>query len=143
MNRTSSIWHTILAAMSSIFIYLIMIYIATPILDKLLIIFGKFFIPERFGGGNEADNLGLMTVIIRRMFMNGLSAYFALKLCSVLLVNAHLRTVAVIFGLAVLAGTGMFTYVFFHSEGFGALLIPIVALPAFYFVYIAWKNEKL
>src|SRR3972149_1427004 len=141
MNRTFSIWQTIVAAMTSISIYLIMVYIVTPILDNVLIIFGKFFIPERFGGGSDADNPSLLMVIIRGMVMNGLSAYAALKTCSVLFVNAHVRTVVAVFGLFLLVGTALFTYRFSHSEGLGALLVPILALPAFYFMYVVWQDE--
>jgi hypothetical protein len=143
MERTYSRWQTIFAAITSIAIYLIMIYIVTPMLDKILIVFGKILIPERFGGGIEADNPGLLTTIIRGMFMNWLSAYAAFRTCSALFANAHVRTVAVIFGLVVLTGVGLFTYAFFHSDGFGALIIPIVALPAIYLVYVAWRDKEL
>lgn len=143
IKRTFSWRQTILAAITSIAIYLIMIYIVTPILDKILIVFGKIFIPERFGGGTEAANPGLLTAIIRGMLMNGLSAYAALKTCSTLFANAHVRTVAVVFGFVVLIGTALFTYVFFRSDGFGALIIPIVALPALYLVYVVWRDKEL
>lgn len=144
MNRNYSIWQTILAALTSIAIYLLMIYIVTPILDKLLTIFGKYFMPESFGGGSEADNPGLLTLIWRGMLMNGLSSYSALKTCFELFANAHVRAVAVIFGLVALIGTILFSYVFYRSDGFGALLIVImVAIPALYFVYVAWRDEEL
>lgn len=74
--------------------------------------------------------------------MNGLSTYAALKFSSEL-EGANIRIVALMLGFIVLIGTILYTFVFYRSDGFAALIIPIVAAPAFYIIYIAWRDEEI
>lgn len=137
-----SLGHTFAAIIVCVIVYLIMIYIVTPVADKLLTIFAKIFVPERYGGGSFADDPGLLNQIITGMLMNWFSAYAAFYLSFKWFDRAHARIVAVSYGFFVLAGTVMFAYAV-KKEGFAMLLIPIVMAPSLYLSYKVWIDEGL
>lgn len=142
MKEKMSWGHTLAAAIICIVVYLLMMYIVTPIFDKILTIFAKLFVPERFGGGSSADDPGLIGSIIRGLLMNWFSALAAFSISFKWFDRAHARSVACVYGLFVLVGTIMFTYAF-KKDGLGMFLIPIIMAPSLYLSYKVWKDEGL
>jgi hypothetical protein len=120
-----------------------MIYIITPILDKILTVFGIFFIPERYGGGSEAQNPGMIQLIFQGLIQNGISAYCAIKASMIAFSNANNKAVAVSLMIFVCIGVIAFTYVIFQKDGFIAIIVPITMAPSIYFAVELWKNEDI
>lgn len=120
-----------------------MIYLVTPILDKIMTWFGVNFIPERYGGGASAEDPGLISLIISGLIQNGISAYCAIKASMTTFSDANNRSVAVVLGIFAAFGAIMFTYVFFQKDGLIALIIPIIMAPTIYFALQLWKGEEI
>ena len=142
MKSEISLGHTVGACIVCIVIYLLMIYLVTPILDKMMTWFGVYFIPESYGGGAAAKDPGLISLIIRGLIQNGISAYCAIKGSMAAFSNANERGVAVVFGIFIVFGAIMFTYLF-KKDGLIALITPIMMAPALYFALHLWKGEEI
>lgn len=139
-SRTFSLKITFLSTLIAIIIYLIMIYVVVPIFEFLLKIFGRIFVPESLGGGRYVDKPSLIEAIWRGGLMNAVSVYAALK-TSALFEDANIRVVAFLLGLFIFIGICLFTLVFYKTDGLSALIIPVVAAPSYYLIYIAWRDE--
>lgn len=143
MESEKSLSHTVWAIIVCIGIYLFMIYVVTPILDKILTIFGIFFIPERYGGGSEAQHKGLLQIIFWGLVQNGISAYYSIKISMKTFCNANNKAVAAVLMMFVCMLAVIFTYVFFAKDGLIALIVPLLFAPTFYFAVKLWKHNDI
>lgn len=143
MESEKSLSHTVWAIIVCIGIYLFMIYVITPILDKVLTIFGIFFIPERYGGGSEAQHKGLLQIIFWGLVQNGISAYCSIKISIKTFCNANNKAVAAVLMIFVCMLAVIFTYVFLVKEGIIALIIPLLFVPTIYFAVKLWKHNDI
>jgi hypothetical protein len=143
MKSEKSLAHTVGAILVCHGVYLLMVYVVTPILDKILTIFGIFFIPERYGGGSEAQNPGILQLIFWGLVQNGISAYCAITASMAAFSKANNKGVAAALMIFVGMGVIVFTYVFFQKDGFIALIVPITMAPSIYFAVQLWKNEDI
>lgn len=143
MNNEISWGQTIVAAIVSVLVFFLLLYVAAPIIESLLNLHGRLFVPERYGGGSEADNPGILNLGFRAIIASGLSAYGAFaasfKICSA----AHAKTVAIVFGLTIAAWAGLFVYAGFMD---GVVAMPLImvflgAAPALFVAYWAWQGE--
>jgi len=143
MNSQVSWGQTVGAAIVSVVVFFLLLYVAAPIIESLLNLHGRLFVPERYGGGSEVDNPGLLTLAFRAIMASGLSAVGAFKAGFKLFSNAHAKTVAVVFGLVVVAWAGLFVLAGLSS---GEVLMPLVmvglgAAPPLFVAYWAWQGE--
>lgn len=143
MNDHISWSQTVGAAIVSVVVFFLLLYVAAPIIESLLNLHGRFFVPERYGGGNEVDNPGLIALTIRAIMASGLSAAGAFMAGFKLFSNAHAKNVAVIFGLVIVAWAGLFVIA---GLSLGAVLMPLVvvglgAAPPLFVAYWAWQGK--
>jgi len=143
MNNQISWGHTIGAALVSVLVFFLLLYIAVPIVESLLNLHGRLFVPERYGGGSEVDNPGILTIAIRGIMASGLSAIGAFMACFKLFSEAHTKTVTVVFGLVIVLWAGIFVFAGLSS---GAVLMPLVmialgAAPPLFVAYWVWEGE--
>lgn len=143
MNNDISWGRTIGAIVVSVVAFFVLLYIVAPFLESLLSIFGRFFVPERYGGGSEVDNPGILTLAIRAIMISSLSAYVAFMASFWLFADAHAKSVAIVFAIVVVAWTGFFAYVGLSS---GVILMPLVLIgllgvPPLFVAYWAWRGE--
>jgi hypothetical protein len=143
MESEKSLSHTVWAIIVCIGIYLFMIYVITPILDNVLTIFGIFFIPERYGGGSEAQHKGLLQIIFWGLVQNGISAYCSIKISIKTFCNSNNKAVAAVLMIFVCMLAVIFTYVFLVKEGIIALIIPLLFVPTIYFAVKLWKHNDI
>jgi len=143
MKSEKSLGHTVGAVLVCIGIYLLMIYIVTPIVSKILTIFGVFFIPERYGGGSEAENPGLLQLIFWGLIQNGISAGCAIRVSMSVFSKAYNKGVAALFIIFVCIGTLGFTSVIFQKDGIIAIMVPIIMAPSIYFAVELWKDNDI
>ncbi len=99
-NETSWV-QTIAATFVCIVVYFFLLYFVAPIVEYLVRQFGIFFVPNRFGGGSEVDNLGILNLAFRMTMASGLSACAAFIASASVCSNAHAKTVAIVFALAI------------------------------------------
>lgn len=79
-SNTKEYLHSIGAAIICIIVFLFLAYIIEPIVYKILVWFGRYFVPARYGGGTEIDNPGLLTITLRAIifiYVSGLISYKA------------------------------------------------------------------
>jgi hypothetical protein len=143
MTYIRSLGHTVGACIACIVIYLIMIYVGTPIIDRIMTWFGTYFVPERYGGGTSAAAPGLLSSVVRGMLQTGISAYCAIKGSVALFSNSNRKIIAVVLGLFAVLGTIMFTLVFMKKDGIIALIIPVILSPTLYLAFMLWKEEEI
>jgi len=124
-----------------IVVYLLLIYFIMPILDKIMTWIGIYFISERYGGGAEAVNPGLISLIASGLIQNSISAYCAIGVCKLAFQNANNRVIAIVFGIFIAFSTTIFTYVYFQNDGIIAIIFPIIMAPAWYFAFQLWNDE--
>ena len=53
MDHQVSRGQTIAASLLSVMLFFLLIYVVAPIIDSLLHVYGRGFVPERYGGGSE------------------------------------------------------------------------------------------
>lgn len=143
LNGHISWAQTIGAMVVSVVAFFVLLYVVAPIIETLLNLFGGFFVPARYGGGSEVDNPGILTLAIRAIIASGLSAVGAFMAAFRLFTEAHAKSVAIVFAIAVLAWAGFFAYVGFSS---GVILEPLVliglgAAPPLVVAFWAWRGE--
>jgi len=126
MPENGSAGQTISASISSIVIFLVFIYFAWPIADKILDIFGRLFVPARLGGGSELDNPGLLTLAFRSIIATGFSAGVALLSSSYMFPGSSRKHVASIFAISIFIWTGLFVATMIaNGEIFMAIFIAV------------------
>lgn len=143
MNNQISWGQTVGAAIVSVVVFFLLLYVAAPIIESLLNLHGRLFVPERYGGGSEVDNPGLLTLAFRAIMASGLSALCAFMASFKLFSSAHAKTVAVVFGLVIVAWGGLFVLAGLSS---GEVLAPLLivglgAVPPLFVAYWAWQGE--
>jgi|OpeIllAssembly_1097287.scaffolds.fasta_scaffold189025_2 hypothetical protein len=143
MNNQISWGQTIAAAIASIVVFFLLLYFVAPIIESLLNLFGKLFVPERYGGGSEVDNPGILKIAFHGIIASGLSAYGAFAASFSVCSAAHAKTVAVVFGLAIATWVGIIIYAGFMA---GVVAMPLLmvflgAAPALFVAYWAWRGE--
>jgi hypothetical protein len=143
MNDQISWGQTVGAAIVSVVVFFLLLYVAAPIIESLLNLHGRLFVPERYGGGSEVDNPGLLTLAFRAIMASGLSAVGAFMAGFKLFSSAHAKTVSVVFGLVIVAWAGLFVLAGLSS---GAVLMPLLmvglgAAPPLFVAYWAWQGE--
>lgn len=134
-NKTS--WgQTIAATIVCIVVFFLMLYIASPIIESLLNLFSRWFVPERFGGGSEA-NPGILNLAFRVIVASGLSAYVAFATSFKIFSTAHAKTVAIVFGLVIAAWAAFFVYAGLTAGVVATplLQVTLVAIPALLVAY--------
>lgn len=134
---------TIGAALVSVVLFFALLYIVAPIAESLLNLHGRLFVPERYGGGSEVANPGILTLAFRAILASALSGLGALMAAEKFFSAAHMRTVAAIFSVVVIAWAGSFAYVGLAS---GAVLMPLVmvglgATPPLVVAYWVWREN--
>ena len=99
-------WHTIAASLVSVFGFLILVtflvYFVVPIAESLLNLYGRYFVPARFGGGSDPSP-GLLRPLIRDVLVSGFSAVCALYAVFYLFAQANPKVVAAVFGAFIVA----------------------------------------
>lgn len=74
MNNQIYWGQTVGAAIVSVVMFFLLLYIAAPIIESLLNLYGLIFVPERYGGGSEVDNPGFLTLAFRAIVASSLAA---------------------------------------------------------------------
>ena len=72
MNNQIYWGQTVGAAIVSVVMFFLLLYIAAPIIESLLNLYGLIFVPERYGGGSEVDNPGFLTLAFRAVVASSL-----------------------------------------------------------------------
>ena len=143
MDREVSWGQTIAASILSIIIFFLLAYVVAQIVKSLFLLWARWFVPARFGGAGEVDNPSVLGSSVRAVTYSGLSAYGALagslKICP----RARVKTVAVVFALAIVAFAGLFVFGGYMT---GDVAIPLtmlllIAAPALFVAYWAWHEE--
>lgn len=143
MNDQISWSQTVGAAIVSVVVFFLLLYVAAPIIESLLNLHGRLFVPERYGGGSEVDNPGLLTLAFRAIMASGLSAVGAFMAGFKLFSGAHPKIVAGVFGLVIVGWAGLFVLAGLSS---GVVLMPLLmvglgAAPPLFVAYWAWQGE--
>jgi hypothetical protein len=134
---------TIGAMITSIVVFFLLLYVAAPIIESFLNLFGRIFVPERYGGGSEIDNPGFLTLAFRSIMTSGLSAYGAFMASFRLFLSAHVKTVVAAFVFVVIAWAGLIA-VASLSSGMVAMPLTMLGLgaaPALFVAHWAWKGD--
>jgi hypothetical protein len=146
MEDRFSIAQTVGAAIAVVVIYFVILYIGTPIIQWAFDLYGRLFVPERFGGGREVDNPGLLTLLFRVLLLSGISAWAAVAATFKIFEGAHARAVAVALGVSIVAWAGYLFFLmpveFTFRAFMAALLVVLMAAPPLYFTYILWVEES-
>ena len=142
MNNQIYWGQTVGAAIVSVVMFFLLLYIAAPIIESLLNLYGLIFVPERYGGGSEVDNPGFLTLAFRATVASSLAAVGAFMASFKLFSSAHAKTVAAVFGLIVVAWCGLFVVAGLSSS---AVLMPLLivvlgAVPPLFVAYWAWQG---
>lgn len=143
MDGRISWGQTIGAAIVSVIVFFFLLYIAAPIVESLMNFHGRLFVPERYGGGSQVDNPGILNLALRAIMASGLSAVGAFAAALKLFSSAHKRALAILFGFVIVAWAGLFVLAGILS---GAVLMPLAmvglgAVPPLVVAYWAWKDE--
>lgn len=142
MNNEISWGQTIAAAIASVIVFFLLLYVVAPIIESLLNLLGRFFVPERYGGGSEVANPGLLNLAFRAIMASGVSAYAAFAASFKFFSKVHAKTVAVVFALAIAAWAVLFVYLGFMAGTVAAPLLVVVlgAAPALFLAYWVWQG---
>lgn len=136
MDRSFSIPHTIAAVVMTVVGYFLVLYFGTPIIQWALDLYGKWFVPERFGGGSEVGNPGLLKLLFRVLLLSGLAAWAAVAASFQLFEEAHARTVAVALALAVSGWAGFLIFLGLpFTVSFSSLMV-------FISVCYSWRHRR-
>jgi len=106
----------------------------------LLNLYGTLVVPE----GIRADNSNILNLTVRAIVSSGLSAAAALVVTFKFFSSAHVKTVGVVFPLAVVAWAGFFVYGGFML---GNWELPLAiglfcAAPALFVAYLIGRQES-
>ena len=146
MKERFSVVHTTAVAVTVVVVYFVVLYVGTPIIEWALNLYGRWFVPERYGGGRELDNPGVLTLLIRVLLMSGISAWAAFSASVILFQRAHARTVAVALGSSVIAWAGFLVFLMPFETPLkvfmGVLGIVFMAVPPLVITYILWCEES-
>lgn len=74
MNNQIYWGQTIGAAIVSVVVFFLLLYVSATIIESLLNIYGVLFVPERYGGGGEIDNPDFLTLAFRAILASSLAA---------------------------------------------------------------------
>jgi Gpi18-like mannosyltransferase len=138
-NKTS---HTAGAVIVSIVVFLVCIYVVAPLSSRIFDLFGRYFVPARFGGGEDVNNPGILSLLFRSCVTSYASAYASFYLSKKAFCRANIKIVAVILVCFIGIFTFLFTYTFLKSDGIIALTIPLGLFPAIYLSFTTFKNAE-
>jgi len=147
MSRSRQAFHTVGAAIVTIIVFFALLYLASPVFEWAINLFGRLFVPERFGGGAALDHPGLITRAVRALLLSGVSAFLAFTAAFDILSDAKSGLVAIGFSVAVAAwGTVMAILVPTQSAWEAILVgyVPIllVVVPALGLSYVMWQEHR-
>lgn len=142
-NLKGSFWHTFGAVIISVTVFFLLIYLVAPVFEYLLNLFGKYFVPSRFGGGAESEHPGILTMLVRGVLVSGLSAYAAMLSAFYFFFSANPKVVGGVFGAVVLLWGAVFVVAGIMTKHY---LEPIVLfgsgiLPPCLIAYWAWQGD--
>lgn len=143
MEKSNNFFQTVFGSLFCVIVFFGLLYVATPIFQFILYLYGRIFIPERLGGGSQVDNPGLIQVAIRSLMMSALSAYGGFIVTSWAFSKAHAKTVAAIFSISIIAWAAFFVYA---GASAGDAVTPVIVVvfgagPALFISYLAWSGE--
>jgi hypothetical protein len=146
MENSTSVGHTIGAAVIAVAGYFLLLYLGAPIIEWLLDFFGRWFVPERFGGGSETDSPGLPTLLFRVLFLSGVSAWVALSAGFKMFEDASPRIIAVLLSVAVVIWAGYLLFLVPKTISMHTVMmilsVVLVLAPPLYFAYTLWVEES-
>jgi hypothetical protein len=149
-DATASKLQTLGAISVSIAVFAVLLNIVSPVVEHVLeqVVlplfkwFGRYFVPERYGGGIEVDNPGLLKESVDRLWrfavLSTLSAFGGLKSGLLLFTNTYKTVVLTVFGGAVVAWATFTAYTTFAEQGLllAGLFVAIAAFPPLLVAYL-------
>lgn len=116
----------------------------SPIYDWVMLIYGRSFVPERYGGGTLADDPSLFTRAVRVALISTLSALGAFFGSLWLFADANHKVVAAIFTGAILLWVGFLAFFVPRELSFAAAIavfvILLMAVPPLFIAYFVWRG---
>jgi len=137
--------HTLLGLAICTTAFFIFIFFIVPVFENIYNFFGRYFISERFGGGGQLENQGVVALALKAVFFTGVSAFGAFWLSSKLFPEAHEKSVVMVFSIVVIIWAGSLSYIAIAA---GEVMLPIVifvvsASPPVCVAYLKLQGEIL
>ena len=144
MERVISWERTTLAALTAIALFFALLYLVSPIYEWVMLVYGRIFVPERYGGGTLADDPSLFARGVRVTLISTLSALGAFFGSLWLFANANHKVVAATFTGGILLWVGFLAFFIPYELSFVAAIavfvILLMAAPPLFIAYFIWRG---
>jgi len=145
MDEERSVWHTCGAVPTILIAYVLVFHYGTPIIEWVLNLYGRWIVPERFGGGSDPDNHGALATLMRILLISGISAWAAVHVTSSLFRRSHPRIVLSFCAGALVCWAGFLLFLMPPRLSFASvmvvLMIAVVAVPPLFFAFFIWRDN--
>lgn len=101
-DKIKSIKHSAGAAILIIVVFMLCVYVVEPIINNVFMLFGTYFVPERFGGGSFLHEKSLLQYVFWLALTIYLSGYLAYNIASKIFVHKTKKATFIFAGVFVL-----------------------------------------